>query len=46
MSIHSALINSIVDGDLHTVLDGIQYSTNIREIVTVGYMMENIIQED
>ncbi|MDQ0269976.1 hypothetical protein [Cytobacillus purgationiresistens] len=46
MSIHSALINSVVDGDFHTVADSIEYSTNIREIVTIGYMMENYIEED
>lgn len=46
MSIHNALINSVVDGDFHTTVDGIEYSTNIREIVTVGYMLENCIEEE
>jgi hypothetical protein len=28
------------DGDYHMVLESVEYSTNLREIVTVGYMME------
>jgi hypothetical protein len=41
MAISKEIISYINDGDYHTVLEGVEYSTNLREIVTVGYMMEN-----
>ena len=39
MKISSCLIDYVVDADLHTLLHGVEYSTDLREIVTVGYMM-------
>lgn len=41
MSVSKELLNYVADGDLHTTLDGVEHSTNLREIVTVGYMVEN-----
>jgi hypothetical protein len=41
MPVSKELLNYVSDGDLHTVLDNVQYSTNLREIVTIGYMMEH-----
>ncbi|WML38673.1 hypothetical protein RCG19_15910 [Neobacillus sp. OS1-2] len=40
MSISEELLNHVPDGDLHTKLGSVEYSTNIREIVTVGQMIE------
>jgi hypothetical protein len=40
MKISKELLDYVADGDLHTKLDAIDFSTNLREIVTVGYMME------
>lgn len=34
------LLSYVTDADLHTKMDGIEHSTNLREIVTVGYMIE------
>jgi hypothetical protein len=34
------LLKYVFDGDLHIKLENIKYSTNLRETVTVGYMME------
>lgn len=45
MKFSKELINYVADGDLHAKLDSVNYSTNLREVVTVGYMMENP-QED
>lgn len=36
------VINAIFDGDLHTKLEGVEFSTSPREIITVGEMMEGI----
>lgn len=41
MAISKEIINYVADGDLHTVMSDVDYSTNIREIVTVGYMIDN-----
>lgn len=41
MKISEELLNYVSDGDLHTKLDGVEHSTNLREIVTVGYMVEH-----
>lgn len=41
MTISKELLNYVADADLHTTLEGVEHSTNLREIVTVGYMMEN-----
>jgi hypothetical protein len=35
------ILANVADGDLHTKLEGIEYSTSLREIVTVGYMVEH-----
>lgn len=40
MHISKALLPHVSDGDLHTTMLGVQYSTNLREIVTVGYMVD------
>lgn len=34
------LLDYVADGDEHTKLDGVEHSTNLREVVTVGYMVE------
>lgn len=34
------LLNYVADADLHTKHSSIDYSTNVREIVTVEYMIE------
>ena len=36
------VINATFDGDLHTKLEGVEFSTSPREIITVGEMMEGI----
>lgn len=41
MAISKELINHIADGDLHAVMSDVEFSTNLREIVTVGYMIDN-----
>jgi hypothetical protein len=41
MQISTELLDYVSDGDLHTKLDGVEYSTNLREIVTVGYMIDH-----
>lgn len=41
------MIKALPNGDVHIALENVPYSTSIREIVTVGYMIENpIIDED
>lgn len=42
LPISNELLNYVVDGDLHTKLDSVEYSTNLREIVTVGYMVSHM----
>jgi hypothetical protein len=39
--ISEELLPFIADGDLHTKLNNIEYSTSLREVVTVGYMLEH-----
>ena len=34
------LLDYVVDGDLQTVLNSVEYSTSLREIVTIAYMIE------
>lgn len=34
------VINAIFDGDLHTRIEGVEFSTSPRAIITVGEMME------
>ncbi|MFD2046044.1 hypothetical protein ACFSTA_12360 [Ornithinibacillus salinisoli] len=38
--ISNEIFDYVADGDLHTKLDSVEYSTNLREIVTVGQMIE------
>jgi hypothetical protein len=41
MTISKDLLIYVGDGDYHTILDDIEFSTNLREIVTIGYMLEH-----
>jgi hypothetical protein len=34
------VLNAIFDGDLHTKLEGVEFSTSPRAVITVGEMME------
>ena len=36
------VINAIFDGDLHTRIQNVEFSTSPREVITVGDMMEGI----
>ncbi|SFP09603.1 hypothetical protein [Salibacterium halotolerans] len=38
--ISAELLDYVQDGDLHTKMGSVPYSTEIRNIVTVGHMME------
>ena len=35
-----SLLQYISDGDLSTKLESVEYSTNLRSIVTIGYLQE------
>ncbi|WP_363549618.1 hypothetical protein [Caldifermentibacillus hisashii] len=41
MSLSNSLADYIFDGDLSTKLENVEYSTNLRDIVTVGYMIDH-----
>lgn len=41
MCISHDLLEYVVDADLSTKLEAVEYSTNLREIVTVGYMVDH-----
>jgi len=41
MKITIELLKHINDGDFHTKISNVEYSTNLREIVTIGYMLEH-----
>lgn len=41
MLISRELLDYVLDGDLHIKLLSVEYSTNLREIVTVGYMLNH-----
>jgi hypothetical protein len=41
MLINKVLLNLVSDADLHTKYETIEYSTSLREIITVGYMMDH-----
>lgn len=41
MSISKELLDYVSDGDLHIKLSGVEFSTDLREIVTVGHMENN-----
>lgn len=36
------IINAIFDGDLHTRIQNVEFSTSPREVITVGEMMEGV----
>jgi hypothetical protein len=40
LQISKELLIRVMDADLHTKLVSVEYSTSLREIVTIGYMME------
>jgi hypothetical protein len=42
--ISKELIDYVADGDFHSKIDGVEYSTNLREIVTVEYMLDNPVE--
>lgn len=46
MSLSANLAEYVSDGDLSTKLENVEYSTNLREIVTVGYMIEHFKGSD
>ncbi|WP_256815594.1 hypothetical protein [Cytobacillus sp. Bac17] len=37
------VMSHVSDGDWHTKLENIKYSTSLREIVTVQFMLDNPI---
>jgi hypothetical protein len=41
MKFSKELLDYVADGDLQTKLFAVDYSTSLRDIVTVGYMIEN-----
>ncbi|HHY74070.1 MAG TPA: hypothetical protein GX497_12790 [Bacillus bacterium] len=41
MEISKELLCYVADGDLHAKLANVGYSTDLREIVTVGQMMKH-----
>ncbi|WP_187442104.1 hypothetical protein [Sutcliffiella horikoshii] len=46
MQISKELLNYVADGDAHIKLEAVKHSTNLREIVTVGYMVDHYKKED
>lgn len=38
--ISKELLDYLADGNLHIKLSNVEHSTNLREIVTLGYMVE------
>ncbi|NMH72814.1 hypothetical protein HF078_07005 [Bacillus sp. RO2] len=46
MQISKELLNYVADGDAHIKLESVKHSTNLREIVTVGYMVDHYKTED
>lgn len=45
MAVTKELLNYVTDGDLSAKLQSVEYSTDLREIVTVGYMIEHAIED-
>jgi hypothetical protein len=41
MKFSKELLDYVVDGDQHAILNAVEFSTSVREVVTVGYMIEN-----
>lgn len=46
MKISSCLIDYVVDADEHTKLANVDYSTDLRTIVPIGYMVQRYQQEN
>jgi hypothetical protein len=42
--ISKELMDYIADGDFHIKIDDVEYSTNLREIITVGYMLAHPVK--
>ncbi|MEW4325890.1 hypothetical protein Q0N12_04350 [Rossellomorea marisflavi] len=42
--ISNSLIVHVADADFHTKMEGVEYSTDIREIVTLEYMLDNPVE--
>lgn len=40
MKINEILLNRLFDADFHTKMNSVKYSTNLRTIVTIGYMVK------
>ena len=36
------VINAVFDGDLHTRIQNVEFSTSPREVITIGEMMEGV----
>lgn len=41
MAFSNELYRYVTDGDLHSKLDSVPHSTNLREVVTVGQMLDH-----
>jgi hypothetical protein len=41
MKFSKELIDYVADGDMQTKLVAVDHSTSLREVITVGYMIEN-----
>lgn len=46
MEISKDLLPYVADGDFHTKLDSVEFSTNLRSIVTIGYMVDEYEPEE
>ncbi|WP_342515440.1 hypothetical protein [Sutcliffiella sp. FSL R7-0096] len=46
MQISKELLNYVADGDAHIKLESVKHSTNLREIVTVEYMVNHYNPEE
>jgi hypothetical protein len=42
--ISKELMDYVADGDFHIKIDDVEYSTNLREIITVGYMLAHPVE--
>ncbi|GIN60492.1 hypothetical protein J27TS8_04850 [Robertmurraya siralis] len=40
MKISKELLHYVADGDAHIKLSSVEHSTNLREVVTIGYMAD------
>jgi hypothetical protein len=41
LTISKEILSYVADGDTHIKLDNVEYSTDLREIITIGYMLEH-----